>query len=105
MVRENWYRDVWLFAITVLMLAATIIGINENRRRIAEIQQSRVQVCELQNARHDNSIRTLDELIAKLPPKQRKQAKGSRDANVILISALVPRQNCRMILLPPDTSP
>jgi len=105
MIRENWYRDVWLFVITVMVLAASIGGISENRHRIADIQQSRILVCELQNERHDNSIRTLDELIAKLPPKQRAQARAQRNANVVLISALVPKQPCRALVEPPGANP
>ena len=53
--------------------------------------------CESQNQRHDKVIAELDRQIAKLPPKDREEARKSRDANVAILEALSPKQNCNAL--------
>ena len=67
-----------------------------------EIQKERVRniraTCEAQNARHDNTIAQLDELISEAPPERRARARQNRDGTVVLINALVPKRDCREVV-------
>jgi hypothetical protein len=55
-LRENWYRDVWLFVISVFLIVAVIVGDSENKERVDDVQQSRylfqLANCEASNARN-----------------------------------------------------
>lgn len=59
-------------------------------QRLAAIRST----CEEQNVRHDQTLRTLDRLIAKVPPDRRAQARRSRASTVLLIDALAPKRDC-----------
>jgi hypothetical protein len=55
--------------------------------------------CRAQNHRHDNVIRALDVLIARLPPGARRdRAKTNRKGTVFLLNAIVPHQNCAALV-------
>lgn len=109
LVRENWYRDVWLLAITIVALAGTIVavnGANEARDATREIQAQRIETiwssCRQQNARHDGTIRELNVLLRAsmrtADPARRQQLSASRASTVLLINQLAPKQDCAMIV-------
>jgi hypothetical protein len=93
-IRENWYRDVWLFVITLCVLASMIFAYRSNRDRIADIQTSRLQTCERQNARHMHAV-----LVA-----QRSDV-HNRDLVIALLDAIIPLQDCKLVVEPPGTNP
>lgn len=78
-MRENWYRDVWLLAISGLVLLALSSSSDtsvkaqraaEAARRLAvTIQHQRIEnvraTCVAQDARHDATIRALDHLYGR----------------------------------------
>jgi hypothetical protein len=84
-VRENWYRDVWLLIITVFMVAALIGGIEANDDRIADVQESRflfqLQSCVNTNGRN---------LEAKAKAKELPLSANGRVVVVSLVDAMVP---------------
>lgn len=107
-VRENWYRDAWLVAITLFVVLWVVIGVGQNSARISDIQESRrfslAVSCAEQNERHDGAIMAV----------RRLSRQGSiRDTAtvIVLIQALVPRVNdCirraeKLTKTPPTTSP
>lgn len=71
---------------------------NQNQTIQDQRRESILRACRDQNARHFNTIKTLDKLIAQLPESQRKQAEGSRNFTVLLIDALAPVQNCKKLV-------
>ena len=56
------------------------------------------QVCLEQNARHDRTVRTLDEEMARrlrqVGPSERVRLRASRAGTIALIDTLAPHQNC-----------
>lgn len=116
-VRENSYRDVWLFVVTGLVVWAllgqqaqidNIKDVQDDTARLARqtarlaksIQAQRansiVTNCRETNRRHDNTLRKLDEVIAQIPPgPERVRAEQNKPSTVLLIDALVPKQDCR----------
>lgn len=86
LVRENWYRDVWLLVITVLVALALSSATDtaDHAKRTAQvaaqaareaeaatraIQAQRVATvranCEAQNARHDGTVKQLGKLFTR----------------------------------------
>jgi hypothetical protein len=84
-IRENWYRDVWLFAITAFVVWVLIAGIGANEDRIGDIQQSRFlfqfQACVNTNGRN---------LEAKEKAKRLNLSPQGQETVVTLVDALVP---------------
>jgi hypothetical protein len=80
-LRENWYRDVWLFVISVFMVLALLGGINANEDRINDIQQSRylfqLANCEASNARNMKAKAKAERLP--LSPQGRKTVRALVD--------------------------
>lgn len=67
---------------------------------ISEIQQQRANLCNDQNERHDNTIKTLNTVLrnyVKKHPDQAQQVKDSAQSNVLLINALAPKRDCSAI--------
>jgi len=91
---------VWLLIITSVTVVAIGVGNHENGRRIAEIQESRMELCLATNERHDATIRTLDELIRKLPADRRARARENRTSTVALLEAIAPRRDCKALVRP-----
>lgn len=81
--RENWYRDVWLLLITALLLWA-VSSIQANRLDAAR------NSCIAQNGRNVDTIRQLEQVVRKLPPRQRQRAVANIGSTVLLINALAP---------------
>lgn len=75
---------------------------DQNRRLEVRIQQERAATawrnCKDQNARHDNTIRKLDKILARVPADRRARAQSARQANVELINALAPKRNCLAVV-------
>lgn len=94
---ENWYRDVWLFVLTLLLYQA-LTGVAGS---VDRIDQSRHDVafenCLSQNDRHNRTIDKLDNLVAKIKdPQEKARAKLNRAGTVALIDALAPyHKDCR----------
>lgn len=102
-----------LVAIQLGLGALSLYLVGQNRKRTDEIQASRElstrTACRDQNARHDNTIKTLNQLVAQrkatASPAQRKQLADSLKPTILLIDALTPRRDCekvvaRLIALP-----
>lgn len=97
-IRENAYRDFWLFAITVIALIA-VIRVED---AVDQVQQERANAtrrnCVEVNGRHDNTVRVLDRVLNRagqdLTPAQRRDLEQSRAATILLIDALAPRRDC-----------
>jgi hypothetical protein len=102
--RENWYRDLWLFLISIVVAIAIIkaLGTSNKANELAHaIQEQRVTQahdnCLDENTRHRNTVATLDGVIARLPAARRKQAEASRQFTVLLIDALAPVRDCELV--------
>jgi hypothetical protein len=105
--KSNVHRDVWLFLITVLVLISIVTAYNQNKQRIADIQASRLEVCERSNARHDQAIKTTMAILARpAAPSQRKLTPAQRAASqrqvIRWVDSLVPKVDCAKILQPPS---
>lgn len=77
---------------------------NEFSHQLAQERASTILTsCDQQNARHDATIHELDLLTyeAKLKtrnPIQRRQIMEGQASSTLLVNALVPRQNCQLVL-------
>lgn len=99
----------WMLAALLFVGAITFYNSYSGSQTAIQVKQlvGRIQAerarnvltsCVEQNARHDRTIATLDRLllVAERPASaaQRAQIKQSRASTVLLIEALVPRQDC-----------
>lgn len=101
---RRYRRRAYLaFAILAVASAVALVWVGKTAERAGslarEVQSQRVEAirsnCEAQNRRHDETIVTLDRLVASLPDGPRKErAKAGRKGTVLLIEALQPRQDC-----------
>jgi hypothetical protein len=101
-IRENWYRDVWLFLITVFVVGILVLGIGENDERIEDIQQSRYEF-QLQNCQSVNARN----LKAKAKARQIVSAQGQRTVLVLIDEMLPFHRDCvgrarEGVKIPPD---
>jgi hypothetical protein len=101
-VRENWYRDVWLFVITVFMVAAVLFGIGENEERIQDVQESRY-IFQLQNCQSVNARN----LSAKAKARRIVSAQGQRTVTTLIDEMLPFHRDCEAraregVEIPPD---
>lgn len=87
-----------LFAALAVVLAVLFARVDS---AVNGIQQSRLDLCEQQNARHDKTLRILDREIARLPRRARARATRERAGTVALIDALSPRRDCLRVIPPP----
>jgi len=106
-LRANWYRDVWLFILSTLLLGSIVVAINANQARIQDIQHERVRAtgraCLDQNQRHDTALRVTAALLKRpaVPPVRKltpAQEKAQRIALARWIGALVPKRNCALFV-------
>jgi hypothetical protein len=101
-IRENWYRDVWLFVITVFMVAAVLFGIGENEERIQDVQESRY-IFQLQNCQSVNARN----LSAKAKARRIVSAQGQRTVTTLIDEMLPFHRDCEAraregVEIPPD---
>jgi hypothetical protein len=101
-VRENWYRDVWLFVITVFMVAILVLGIGENDERIEDIQASRYEF-QLQNCLSVNARN----LNAKAKARRIVSAQGQQTVTTLIDEMLPFHRDCEGrardgVEIPPD---
>lgn len=115
-VRDNWYRDVWLFLLSILVLGSIAFAYTLNKDRIADnrklietqakLSRSReaaitkamrnviILSCIQQNANHENTVQQIRELSKRaqkgLPPAARHQARLRTQQTLRLIDALAP---------------
>ena len=106
-LRANWYRDVWLFVLSTLLLGSIVVAINANQQRIEDIQHERVRAtgraCLDQNQRHDTALRVTAQLLKRpaVPPVRKltpAQEKAQRIALARWIGAIVPKRNCALFV-------
>lgn len=89
---------VVLNVVAAIAFAVLFYFVHEQGQTIQRERRAAViRACQDTNERHRNTIRTLDQRIAKLPPKQRAQAMNGRDFTVQLINALAPLQDCEKL--------
>lgn len=104
-LKVNSHRDIWMFILSILVLISIVTAYNQNKQRIADIQASRLEVCQRSNARHDQAIKTTMEILARPSANQRKmtaaQRVQSRRVVIEWVDSLVPRVDCAKILQPP----
>jgi hypothetical protein len=128
LVRENWYRDVWLLIITGVTLIALINASAESDRIQAQRVDTIRAVCEAQNARNAATIATLRinarETVTPAALARTQQLFGligihatlrglrrfellsaSNEQTIHLINALAPRQNCQSVVRLATTLP
>lgn len=100
----RWLVAAIVVAVPALPLAAAYVSttLSDTADLAAQIQQSRREAtlssCAEQNDRHDQTIATLDRLLAaavKRDPGQAARLKQSRASTVLLINALAPRRDCQ----------
>ena len=88
---------------SALSRAQTAEIIAKSNRNITDaIQENRVNFirerCLNQNKRNRDTIRTLNNLLKKLPPGERRdRAKQNRPGTILLINALAPVRDCKKI--------
>lgn len=102
---ERWYRDLWLLAISIVVVVGVFNAIGQGDDIQAQRRTSILAACREQNARHDDTIAKLDSIIADLPPSQKAEAEQRREGTVLLIDALAPKRNCRALLRRSTTTP
>lgn len=88
-----------LGALSLYLVTQNVKRGDETRNLVTQIQQSRAAsvrlTCQEQNARHDRTIATLDQVIGKLPPgTERDRAARNRQSTILLIDALAPKRDC-----------
>lgn len=80
----------------LVLFSITLSDIKDNRA--AFVRDS----CTAQNARHDNTVHKLNDLVrqieAKNPNIPKDQVQQSIDANLALINALAPHQDCEQLV-------
>jgi hypothetical protein len=101
-VRENWYRDLWLLAVTVISLAAILIGNHENQHRIDDIQRERARalmvVCEQTNQQNTGIVAFIKASVPKAQrntPQTRAYLARARKAFPLVDCAAVVDRNIR----------
>lgn len=106
-----------LLAVYVLIVAAGAAGFwqtssvaNRADDFARDVQSQRVVAiranCQEQNQRHDDTIRTLDHLIARIPPGAgRDRALANRRGTVLLIDALAPKRDCGRAVMEATRTP
>lgn len=95
---QKWIkRGLIAFSIIALCCILALIGFGFVLR---EVQGQRHDVCTAQNKRHDQTIRLFNVAEAdaiKKHPEQKSQLDDSKAANLAIINALAPKQNCDKI--------
>lgn len=88
-----------------LAFAVALLAIALNARRAQQIQAERaastLKSCAEQNKRHDDTIRAIDDLIARSQPlsaDRRPQSSPGRANTVLIIDALAPHRDCRALV-------
>lgn len=103
---ERWYRDLWLLAISIVVVIGVFNADEQGDDIQAQRRASILTACREQNARHDDTIVKLDKIIADLPPgPQKDEALQQRDGTVLLIDALAPKRDCEAQLQRSTTTP
>lgn len=98
------------FAIIGLFSTGSLIGfgilLKQQGHTADEIQQQRreaiIRNCVDQNKRHDNTIEKFQQVALaaeKKDPKQRTEIQAAVKANLTIIEALVPKQDCAELVL------
>lgn len=93
--RKPWRREI--LAVALLVLTISVLGWLKVGGVAQDIQDSRLEVCEDTNDRHDSSDRTLNEILdaaAARHPERQRQIDQSRVTTALLINALVPVRDC-----------
>jgi hypothetical protein len=105
-IRENAYRDVWLFVLTGIVLWAAVGSWNASHDAVDAVdavQEERARnvylSCEETNERHDETLGQLDALLDREldrveTPEERARIRASRTSTGLLIGALVPKRDC-----------
>jgi hypothetical protein len=101
-IRENWYRDVWLFVLSVFLVVAVVVANAENRQRIDEIQESRYQF-QIQNCLSVNARN----LSAKAEAMRSVSPEGQRTVRLLIDEMLPFNRDCAAkaregVEIPPD---
>jgi DNA-binding Lrp family transcriptional regulator len=92
---QKWFR-AGLIIITVIGLSSAVALFGMGYA-IREVQQQRREVCENQNTRHDNAVKQFRREAAILLKRNPERARAIRiniEANLRILDALIPVQDC-----------
>jgi hypothetical protein len=103
-----------LLLVYVLVIVAGMVGMASTRsvadrangaaldakHAVAQVQASRIELCEQANERHDAVIAELERQIARLSPKRRAEANARKAGTIALLEAIAPRRDCVEALRP-----
>jgi hypothetical protein len=101
-LRENWYRDVWLFLLSAYIVAVTLAGVGANEDRIQDIQASRFEF-QFQNCLSVNARN----LKAKAKAREVVSPQGQRTVRLLIDEMLPFSRDCEArardgVQIPPD---
>jgi len=84
LIRENFYRDVWLLLITLVLFLALKSFQDERWRNV-------YGACESANARYTASLAVLNDAITNAPKDRREEAQANKGTTIRFIVGLVGR--------------
>lgn len=95
---QKWLtRGLWAFGIIGVMCTIAMVGFG---LVLVEFQQQRLDFCQQQNKRHDNTLSEFDKVAAETiakHPELKGQIEESKDANKRLINAIAPKFDCEKL--------
>lgn len=105
-LRENWYRDVWLFLISLFCAVSIPVFYSANKDRIADVQTSRLENvrrgCEDSNAKNEHAKAKVNALRSqgKMSPE------GAAVTKTLIDSLSEVHEDCeayaRQVVVPPE---
>jgi hypothetical protein len=107
---KRWIRKITIgFVILGMACALALVGygylLRQQHKTTDRIQAQRKeftrQSCVDQNIRHEHSLNVINSVIRKAEkknPELKKNYEASKTANILLINALVPKQNCAALV-------
>lgn len=84
LIRENWYRDVILFVVSMILLLSLKAFQDERWNNV-------FNDCQTGNERYTNTIAELNRSIAEAPPARQREARANKARTIRFIVALVGR--------------
>lgn len=83
-----------LFLAGAAILLSVVLYLQVQSDRESNIRRN----CVSSNERHDDTVKTLDRLVAQVPADRRQRARDGRSSTVALIDALAPKRDCDRVV-------